>query len=324
MNHKHPHASGTTRELRLNAAPQRFEIRKNADGSRSISGYAAVFNSLSEDLGGFKEQLKQGCFSQSLRDNPDVLCLYGHDTNQILGRVSSGTLTVAEDDKGLKFTCLLPATSTARDLIALMERGDISQMSFGFSCVQDDWSEVNGQTIRTVIEAMLFEVSVVSMPAYSQTVVNLRGASRAIRERIRQRRSDAPTKKVAGVELPASSFAYVGDPDKPDTWKLPVYFPGDEKKTVDHIKDALARFDQTEGIPDSDKAHVYAKIVGSAKSHGIKVTAEKLSDRDWDDDGYDDDTDDDDYTDADDTVDADAETETLRLRLRWHELNSKR
>jgi len=81
----------TKREVR-NLAPQRFEIRKNADGSQSISGYAATFGDYSQDLGNFREVVKAGAFKQSLRDNPDVLCLYGHDSNLILGRVGSGTL----------------------------------------------------------------------------------------------------------------------------------------------------------------------------------------------------------------------------------------
>jgi uncharacterized protein len=175
-----------TRELRLNTSRQHFEIRKNADGSRSISGYAVVWNSLSEDLGGFKERISPGSFKQSLKDNPDVMCLYGHDQNQILGRVSSGTVTVAEDAKGLRFSCTLPDTSTARDLTALIERGDISQMSFGFQCLSDSWTEVNGQVIRTVTEAVLFEVSVVGSPAYTSTSVNLRSAPKAIRAKLKR------------------------------------------------------------------------------------------------------------------------------------------
>jgi HK97 family phage prohead protease len=175
------------KEIRLRLAPQKFEIRKNADGSRSISGYAATFGDLSQDLGGFREKIQRGAFAQSLKDNPDVLCLYGHDDNQILGRVSSGTLTIAEDAKGLKFTCKLPDTTTARDLIALMERGDISQMSFGFMVNQngDSWDEVSGQLIRTLISVTLFEISVVGMPAYTSTSVSLRNAPAAIRAKLK-------------------------------------------------------------------------------------------------------------------------------------------
>ena len=144
------------REVRVYTAPQKFEIRKNADGTQSIGGYAAVFNSLSEDLGGFKEKLQRGCFAKSLSETyKDPLCLYGHDGNQILGRVSSGTLTLAEDEVGLKFVCKLPDTSTARDLTALMSRGDLRSMSFGFTPSSDEWDEVGGQIIRTLLQVTL-------------------------------------------------------------------------------------------------------------------------------------------------------------------------
>ena len=182
----------TKREVRVHAAPQRFEIRKNADGSRSISGYAATFGDLSQDLGNFQEVVRAGAFKKSLRDNPDVLCLYGHDDNQILGRVASRTLTIAEDSKGLKFTCKLPDTSTARDLIALMERGDISQMSFGFSVPQggDDWKQIGDQLIRTLNQVRLYEISVVVMPAYTSTSVNLRSCPIQLRSKIKLKRRD--------------------------------------------------------------------------------------------------------------------------------------
>jgi Escherichia/Staphylococcus phage prohead protease len=178
-------------EVRVHLA-QRFEIRSNSDGSRSISGYAVVWNSLSEDLGGFRETIKPGAFTQSLKDSPDVLAYYSHDSSLILGRVSSGTLTVTEDSIGLHFTCKLPDTSTARDLIALMERGDVSQMSFGFSIPQggDEWAEVNGQVIRTVIRAVLYEVSVVGQPAYSATSVNLRSCPSELRTKLKRNDDD--------------------------------------------------------------------------------------------------------------------------------------
>jgi uncharacterized protein len=171
------------RELRVQVAPQKFELRKNPDGSRSISGYAATFGDLSQDLGGFKEKIQPGAFSQSLQDNPDVLCLYAHDDRQLLGRVSSGTLQIAEDDKGLRFTCKLPDTSTARDLTALMERGDVSHMSFGFACVSDDWQrQPDGQIVRTLLQVVLFEVSVVPQPAYLSSSVDLRSMPAELRK----------------------------------------------------------------------------------------------------------------------------------------------
>jgi HK97 family phage prohead protease len=179
------------KEVRVRTAPQKFEVRKNADGSRSISGYAATFNDLSQDLGGFKEKIQRGAFKQSLKNN-DVLCLYSHSDSQVLGRVSSGTLKVEEDSKGLYFQCKLPDTSTARDLIALLERGDVSQMSFGFQVNPDgdEWEQIGGEYIRTLTSVTLFEVSVVAMPAYTSTSVNLRSAPASIRKKLRDADTD--------------------------------------------------------------------------------------------------------------------------------------
>ena len=93
-----------------------------------------------------------------------------------------------QDSRGLHFTCNLPDTSWARDLIALMERGDVSQMSFGFSVPPggDDWSvQPDGTTLRTVNRATVYECSVVTIPAYSSTSVNLRSAPEHIKQLIR-------------------------------------------------------------------------------------------------------------------------------------------
>jgi hypothetical protein len=84
----------------------------------------------------------------------------------------------------------------------------------------------------------------------------------------------AKTKTVAGVALTAECFAYVGDPEKTSTWKLPIKFPGDDAKTKSHIRNALARFDQTQGIPADKKAEVKAKIHAAATTHGIDVAVE--------------------------------------------------
>lgn len=181
------------REIRVSAAPQRFEIRKLDDGSRSISGTAVVFNSLSEKFDGWVERISPGAFTQSLRSNPDVIILYQHDMSQPLGRVSSGTARVWQNDNGLQFTCTLPDTSWARDLIALLERGDVSQMSFGFAVPPggDTWDiQPDGTMLRTVNQAILYECSVVTVPAYSATSVDLRNAPAHIREQIKANRRD--------------------------------------------------------------------------------------------------------------------------------------
>ncbi len=82
------------------------------------------------------------------------------------------------------------------------------------------------------------------------------------------------TKRVADVDLSADSFAYVGDPERTETWKLPIEFPGDEEKTKRHIRNALARFNQTQGIPASERRKVKKRILAAAKKHGIDVKDE--------------------------------------------------
>jgi hypothetical protein len=79
------------------------------------------------------------------------------------------------------------------------------------------------------------------------------------------------TKKVHGVDLSASSFAFVGDVEDPKTWKLPLYFPNDTAKTINHIKNALFRFADTKEIPDAARTETWRTIAGAAKAHGIRV-----------------------------------------------------
>ncbi len=89
-------------------------------------------------------------------------------------------------------------------------------------------------------------------------------------------RNEAKTKEVDGERLTAGDFIWVGDPDKVDTWALPWHF-STEEKTKNHLRDALARFDQEEKIPESEKPAAYAKLVRLCKEHGIEVTKKKLS-----------------------------------------------
>jgi HK97 family phage prohead protease len=143
--------------------------------SKTLTGYAAVFNSPSQDMGGWYEIIAPGAFTQSLQARFDVCCLRDHDSAILLGRNTSGTLRLLQDDIGLKFSCALPDTSQARDLAVLVQRGDIAKCSFGFVCTKDDWDEdASGNLVRTVRSAILFDVSAVWEPAYSGTSVSLR------------------------------------------------------------------------------------------------------------------------------------------------------
>lgn len=150
------------------------EIRASGDGEPPrLTGYAAMFNALSEDLGGFFERIKPGAFTKTLLE-ADVRALLNHDPNIVLGRTKAGTLRLNEDDAGLAFELDLPDTQAARDLIVSVKRGDIDQMSFGFRTVRDSWEQVGEQIVRTLIEVKLFDISPVTFPAYPQTSASVR------------------------------------------------------------------------------------------------------------------------------------------------------
>lgn len=150
------------------------EIRAVDDnGVRHIIGYAAVFNSLSEDLGGFREKIEPGCFTRACKED-DVRALRNHNSDYVIARTKSGTLILSEDAHGLKIDAVPPDSQWARDLMASIDRGDIDQMSFGFRTITDRWETIDGAEVRTLVEVELFDVSPVTFPAYADTTVALR------------------------------------------------------------------------------------------------------------------------------------------------------
>jgi uncharacterized protein len=150
------------------------------NGLRKIVGYAAVFDSLSEDLGGFRERIAPGSFSSAIKDG-DVRALWNHNADRVLGRTKSGTLKLSEDEHGLKIECDPPDAQWARDLMASIDRGDVDQMSFGFRVRRypdgsrgSDWIVENNEDVRVLRDVELFDVSPVTFPAYPDTEVGLR------------------------------------------------------------------------------------------------------------------------------------------------------
>lgn len=153
------------------------EVRVEGSGDKPvIRGYAAVFNTLSEDLGGFREQLATGAFADALTN--DVRALINHDPNLVLGRNQAGTLKLSEDGQGLVVEITPPDTQAARDLVVSMQRGDVNQMSFAFTVSREDqvWSrDGTGPWLRLIKRvSRLFDVSVVTYPAYPQTSAAVR------------------------------------------------------------------------------------------------------------------------------------------------------
>jgi uncharacterized protein len=151
---------------------QRADVTGN-----TIRGYAAVFNSPSEDLGGFIEYIAPGAFDSVMND--DVRGFYNHDWNYLLGRVSSGTLRIFVDEVGLGYEIDLPNTSYANDLAELMKRGDVNQSSFAFMIESDKWEVKGKQNIRTITKvSRLIDVAPVVIPAYPAATSKL--VSRAL------------------------------------------------------------------------------------------------------------------------------------------------
>lgn len=152
------------KEFRLTT---RAELRVTSDGS--IEGYTAVFDSPSEDLGGFTEVCRKGCFSRALKERQDVLCTFNHDVRSLLGRTAARTLDLSEDSIGLHFRCSAPATSYAEDLRDLIRRGDVSGCSFGFIVGPsgDRWPTRDRRELVDV--ELLVECGPVVLPAYRGT-----------------------------------------------------------------------------------------------------------------------------------------------------------
>jgi len=170
----------------------------NSQNPTRLIGHAAVFDSLSEDLGGFREIIKPGAFAESLKRGDDVRALLEHQGGvNTLGRTKNDTLTLVEDKVGLRSEIFPPNTSVGNDVLELVRRGDLFQMSFGFRAVDDIWRTVDGEEVREIHKADLFDVSVVSFPAYPAAEVQAR--SREVLE-VRKRLSEGDLAKVA-VEL---------------------------------------------------------------------------------------------------------------------------
>lgn len=160
----------------------------------TITGMASVYNSDSSDLGGFIERIAPGAFDASLASGGDVLCLFNHDPNQLLGRSASGTLKLRSMENGLEYSVEAPDTTLGRDVRTLLGRGDIFGSSFAFYADDTQWEQrSDGTYVRTVLKADLRDVSPVTCPAYPASTATVRslfpeGIPENIQERLASRR----------------------------------------------------------------------------------------------------------------------------------------
>jgi hypothetical protein len=175
------------RDLRqVRTSLSNFQTRKDGENPR-IEGYFAVFNSNYEVFKGCTESIAPGAFTDELHS--DVRALIDHDTRLVLGRTTAGTLELREDEKGLWGGITVnPKDSEAMNLYARVERGDVSQCSFGFNILDEEHEEREDGTHHfTIRKVKLFEVSCCTFPAYEDTAISARKADI---EEIEKRKAD--------------------------------------------------------------------------------------------------------------------------------------
>ena len=182
-------------EKRVNTSD--IEVRKEEDGSKKLIGYAVRWDKLSDEIGyyyTFREKFERGAFKNSLAKE-EQKAHYNHDTSIMLGRTKNGTLKLEEDEKGLRFEVDLPDTTDGNDLHALVKRGDIDGVSFGFLPEVEEIDEKDPENvIRTVKEARLFEISPTPYPAYSQTSVQARSLTGYEKNKIKEKQIERQNK----------------------------------------------------------------------------------------------------------------------------------
>jgi uncharacterized protein len=159
---------------------------KGDDGPGTFVGHAAVFNKRAPigdpKTWGFWEEIDPHAFDRALAEEQDVRFLVDHDPSRLLARTTSGTLDLSTDKVGLVSEAGLPDTTLGRDTRVLIDRGDLSQMSFGFIPRQTEWSTLDdGTELLRILDLDLFDVSVVTFPAYEETDAEVRSRVEAIR-----------------------------------------------------------------------------------------------------------------------------------------------
>lgn len=255
-----------------------LELRAEGDGTLTLQGYAAIFNSLSEPLPGgngtFREVIRPGAFRDSIAGGADVRLLLNHD-GLPLARTASGTLQLREDGRGLAMSAKLDATDPdVQRLVPKVRRGDLSQMSFGFVTRRDHWRQESGGQVRDLLQVDLLDVSAVTYPAYRATEIALRSLARATatpapsldalydRLALCESRAAVSTRPTAGMAAAAREGLRLheagrsGDGLKPETVRRANIIAARQSLTPDHVIEMSAWFARhaSDRKPGWDKA----------------------------------------------------------------------
>lgn len=192
----------TETERRFTSVP--VEVR--AEQSRTIGGYAAKFNTFSQNLGGFIERIAPTFFNKSRGDGwPGAIARYNHDDNMLLGTTGAKTLRLGIDDTGLTYEVDVPAARA--DVFELVQRGDVVKSSFAFTVFEDDWStDESNFPLRTLVSGRLYDVAPVNTPAYDDTSVGVRAfdsLARKFDRDVAEIRSMASEQRLGELFVPA-------------------------------------------------------------------------------------------------------------------------
>ena len=176
-----------------------------------LEGYAARFNSETQiggDPWGWRERIAPGAFAETIKRD-DIRALFNHNPNIVLGRRENDTLTLAEDTKGLRVTITTPDTSVARDVVALVKRGDVDGMSVAFRVKAEEWEEPKRKgelPTRTLKELQLFDIGPVVFPAYPTTSVKARDQAKTYGEVEARAEQAAADRRTADAQARERAF----------------------------------------------------------------------------------------------------------------------
>jgi len=183
-------------ERRTFALTSPAELREEGEGTRRIEGHAAVFGewtTIRSMWGDWEERIDSHAFDDAMTD--DVRALFNHEPSRLLGRTKAGTLRLSIDNTGLRYSIDPPNTSTGRDVVELVARGDVDQSSFAFEVIEESWDFEGEVDRRTILKVRLYDVSPVTYPAYEGTDVALRSAPSA-RDKARNRDAEKRRKRL--------------------------------------------------------------------------------------------------------------------------------
>jgi HK97 family phage prohead protease len=214
-------------ERRFTSVP--VEIRAGRDDKRTIGGYAAKFERMSQNLGGFKERIAPVAFNRSASQGwPGVQARYNHDDSMLLGTVGGNSLRLRVDSEGLLYDVDLLDDELSQRVYKLVGRGDVRQSSFAFIADEDEWdADDTGFPRRTLHQARLIDVAPVNSPAYLDTTAAVRSLAKkfdAPLEEVRKlaeanqltkffKRTDEPAPEHARSSQAALAKILVMDPD---------------------------------------------------------------------------------------------------------------